>query len=58
MAAVCSVSGGMASVGGSDSFAGHTRGGSGVQTTCIDVHITHFITTKAIKKRLSESERI
>jgi len=33
------------------------KGGLGVQTTCIDVHITCFITTKAIKKRLSKSER-
>ena len=57
-AAVCNTSEGMASMGGSGSFAGHTRGGLGVQTTYIDVHITCFITTKAIKKGLSKSERI
>jgi len=58
MVAVCSASGGMASMGGSGSFAGHTRGGLGVQTTCIDVHIAHFITTKAIKRGSSKSEWI
>jgi len=35
-----------------------TQGGLGVQTTCIDVHITHFITTKAIKRGSSESDGI
>jgi len=56
--AVCSMSRGMASAGSSGGFAGHTRGGLGVQTACIDVHTAHFITTKAMKEGLSKSERI
>jgi len=56
--AVCSTSGGMVSAGSSGGFAGHTRGGLGVQTACIDVHTAHFITTKAIKEGSSKSERI
>jgi len=58
MVAVCSASGRVASMGGSSSFAGHTREGSGVQTDCIDMHIAHFITTKAIKRGSSKSEEI
>src|SRR6267142_3740208 len=58
VAAVCGTSGRVASTGGSSGFAGHTRGGSGVQTDCIDVHIAHFITTKAIKRGSSKSEEI
>jgi len=56
--AVCGTSGRVASTGSSSGFAGHTRGDSGVQTTCIDVHIAHFITTKTIKRRLSKIEGI
>ena len=42
-AAVCGASGEMASVGGSSSFAGHTRGGSECRQLVIDVHIAHFV---------------
>src|SRR6266850_5136749 len=42
-AAVCGASGKMASVGGSNGFAGHTRGGSECRQLVIDVHIARFV---------------
>jgi len=56
--AVCSTSRGVISTGSSWDFAWHTGGVVGVQTTCIDMHIACFITTKAIKRGSSKSERI
>src|SRR6267142_2540217 len=42
-AAVCGASGKMASAGGSNGFAGHTRGGSECRQLVIDVHIARFV---------------
>ena|SRR6266850_272795 len=43
VAAVCGMSGGMASMSGSGGFAGHTRGALECRQLVIDVHIAHFV---------------